>query len=203
MKRFLLTSIIVCLCLSKAISQDNIGLRFVFATVHPAGEKNAFLMPLRLDDRAVVVLNWGFIGSYEHYIYKKRIALKFAQGAYSDCAQLFAGHTHFAFRVNLLNSRKHSLEVGFGPTFIYRKTWYRFEGYEQETSLLKNSEKWQYSFVWYGGEVEYDYKLSDKMDLTINCIPGPPKFLTFGIGTRYWLRPIPASKDWPKRLRDN
>ncbi len=183
----------------KAFSQDNVGLRFVFATVHPEGEKNALLMPLRLDERAVIVLNWGFIGSYERYIYKKRIALKVAQGAYSDCAQLFAGHTHVAFRANLLNSRKHSLEVGFGPTFVYRKSWYRFPEYEQETKLLKKGEKWQWNFVWYGGEVEYDYALTNKMDLTVNCIPGFPKFFTFAVGTRYWFRPIPASKDWPKK----
>jgi len=171
-------------------AQDNIGIRFVFATIHPAGEKNAFLMPNRLDENAHVVLNWGFIGSFQKYIYKRRLSLKVAQGAYSDCARLFAGHTHLGFRFNFLNSRRHYLEFGFGPTFVYRKTWYRFAGYEQETNLLKNTDKWQWNFVWYGGELEYDYKITDHIDLNINCIPGYPKFFTFAVGARWWLNPL-------------
>lgn len=177
-----------------AAAQGNVGLRFVFATLHPAGEKNAFLMPHKLDKEAHVVLNWGFIGSYQHYFYKRRWSVKFAQGAYSDCATLFAGHTHLGFRINLLNSRRHFLEFGFGPTFVYRQSWYRLPGYEQETSLLKNTEKWQYNFVWYGGEIEYDFKLNDKIDLNLNCIPGYPKFFTFAVGARYWLNPLPEKK---------
>lgn len=175
-------------------AQDNIGLRFVFATLHPNGERNAFLMPNRLDKDAVVVPNWGFIASYERYIYKKRWAVKVAQGAYSDCARLFAGHTHLGLRLNVLTSRRHSLEIGFGPTFVYRQSWNRFEGYVQETHLLKNTENWQWNFVWYGGEVEYDYALNKHIDLTLNVIPGYPKFYTFALGARYWLRPIEGTQ---------
>ncbi len=189
MRKLLMTVLLTGLCLS-AYAQDNIGLRFVFGTVHPAGETMAFLMPHKLDDRAVAVLNWGFIGSYQRYIYKRRLSLKVAQGAYSDCAQLFAGHTHLGFRFNFLNSRRHYLEFGFGPTLVYRQNWDRFEGYVQETNLLRNSGKWQWNFVWYGGELEYDFALKPNLDLTINCIPGYPKFYTFAVGARYWLRPL-------------
>ncbi|MCE7042422.1 hypothetical protein [Dyadobacter sp. CY312] len=176
--------------------QDNIGLRFVFGTLHPQGEKMAFLMPNKLDKNAVAVLNWGFIGSYQRYIYKKRFSLKVAQGAYSDCARLFAGHTHLGFRVNFLNGKKHALEFGFGPTFVYRESWNRFEGYVQDTKLLKNTKNWQWNFVWYGGELEYDYSVSKNLDLNINCIPGYPKFFTFAVGARYWLRPIRSNREY-------
>ena len=197
MRQFKLFLVIVlmsgCFALTESAGQDNIGLRFVFATIHPVGEKNAFLMPNKLDKNAHFVLNWGFIGSYQRYIYKRRLSLKFAQGAYSDCATLFAGHTHIGFRFNFLNSSKHYLEFGFGPSFVYRESWYRLPGYEQETSLLKNAKKWQWNFVWYGGEIEYDYKITDKFDLNINCIPGIPKFFTFAVGARYWLRSRPVN----------
>lgn len=184
---------------SDAHAQDNVGLRFVFGTLHPKGEKMAFLMPNKLDKNAVAVLNWGFIGSYQHYFYKKRFAIKVAQGAYSDCARLFAGHTHVGFRVNFLNGKKHSLEFGFGPTFVYRQSWNRFEGYVQDTRLLKNTEHWQWNFVLYGGELEYDYAISKNIDLNINVIPGYPKFYTFAVGARYWLRPVPSNREWNKR----
>lgn len=183
----------------KSFAQDNFGLRFVFGTLHPGGDSTAYLQPRKLDKNAVAVLNWGFIASYQRYIYKKRIALKVAQGGYSDCAELFAGHTHLGFRVNFLNGRRHYLEFGFGPTFVYRQNWNRLDGYVQQTPRLKNSEHWQYAFVWYGGELEYDYKISKNIDLNINVIPGYPDFYTFAIGARYWLRPIPANRDWPRR----
>ena len=174
--------------IGNSYAQGNVGLRFVFGTLHPRGEQNAFLMPNRLDKNALFVPNWGFIGSYERYFHKRRWAVKAAQGAYSDCARLFAGHTHLGLRLNVLNSPKHSLEVGFGPTLVYRQSWYRFEGYQQETRLLKTSGNWQWNFVWYGGEVEYDYKITKNIDLTLNVIPGIPQFYTFGLGARYWLR---------------
>jgi hypothetical protein len=182
-----------------AKAQDNVGLRFVFGTLHPQGDKMAFLMPNKLDENAVAVLNWGFIGSYQRYIYKKRFSLKVAQGAYSDCARLFAGHTHLGFRVNFLNGKKHSLEFGFGPTFVYRESWNRFEGYIQDTKLLKNTKNWQWNFVWYGGELEYDYSISKNLDLNINCIPGYPKFFTFAVGARYWLRPIRSNREFNEK----
>lgn len=198
MKRYLFL-LLIFISKGQVLAQDNVGLRFVFGTLHPNGEKMAFLMPNKLDENAVAVLNWGFIGSYQRYIYKKRFALKVAQGGYSDCARLFAGHTHLGFRINFLNSKKHSLEFGFGPTFVYRQSWNRFEGYVQDTKLLKNTKNWQWNFVWYGGELEYDYAISKNVDLNINCIPGYPKFYTFAIGARYWLRPIPSNREYNRR----
>ncbi|HOY06821.1 MAG TPA: hypothetical protein PLO67_15535 [Saprospiraceae bacterium] len=184
---------------TKLGAQDAVGLWFVTGTVHPYGENMAFLMPARVNDRATLVFNWGFVGTYQRYFYKKRWSLKFAQGVYSDCAQLFAGHTHLGFRLNVLNGRKHSLEVGFGPTFVYRRSWYRFPGYVQDANLLlKTSGEWQWNFVWYGGEINYIYHLTRQWDLTCHVIPGPPKFFTFGFGTRYWLQYNPPNREWPK-----
>ncbi|MBB5283900.1 hypothetical protein HNQ92_002026 [Rhabdobacter roseus] len=182
-------------------AQGNVGLRFVFGTVHPNGSEMAFLMPHRLDSRAVLVANWGFIGSYQHYLYRKRISIKIAQGMYSDCAKLFAGHTHLGFRLNLLNGDRHYLELGFGPTFVYRETWHRFPEYRQENKYLISTDRWQKAFVWYGGEVEYDYRITPNVDLTLNAIPGFPDFITFAVGARYWLRPIPSNRDWPRRIK--
>ena len=196
--------ILVCLCclwpVGRAGAQSSVGLWFVTATVHPYGEKMAFLMPARVDDRAYLVFNWGFVGSYQRYFYKKRWSVKFAQGAYSDCAELFAGHTHIGLRINVLNGRKNSLELGFGPTLVYRKSWYRFPGYVQDHNLLlKTSGDWQWNFIWYGGEIEYVRHISPQWDLSFHVIPGPPKFFTFGFGSRYWFQYCPPNRAWPKR----
>lgn len=180
-------------------AQDNVGLNFIFLTWHPGGNKMAFLQPNRLDDKAKLVLNWGGVAHYERFIYRKKLSVKLAQAAYSDCAQLFAGHTHIAFRLNVLNSEKHALRFGFGPTWVYRKNWNRFPGYVQENRYLKSRGDWQYVFVWYGGEIEYDYSVGKKLDINVHVIPGIPDFFTFGIGARYWLKPVPSNKAWRKQ----
>lgn len=187
-------------CVTQSFAQDNFGVNFIFMTWHPKGDKMAFLQPNRLDPEAKIVLNWGGVAHYERFIYKKRWSLKVAQAAYSDCANLFAGHTHLGFRWNFLNGEKHSLRFGFGPTYVYRQSWYQLDGYEQQNQYLKTRGNWQTAFVWYGGEVEYDYTLSEKLSINLHIIPGIPDFFTFGFGFRYWLRPIPANKEWKNKF---
>lgn len=189
--------ILILLCITgKSYAQDNFGVNFIFLTWHPGGDDMAFLQPGKLDKNASLVVNWGGVLHYERYIYRNRISVKIAQAAYSDCAQLFAGHTHLAFRINALNGENHALRFGFGPTWVYRKSWDRFPGYVQKTDLLKVKGDWQRTFVWYGGEIEYDVKVSQKMDVNLHVIPGIPDFFTFGIGTRIWLNRPPSNKTW-------
>jgi len=179
-------------------SQDNIGVNFPFLTWHPGGDKMYFLQPNRLDKNAVFVLNYGIIGHYERYIFKQRLSIKVAQAFYSDCAELFAGHTHLAFRLTLLNTRLNTIRLGFGPTFVYRKSWYRFPDYVQQTKYLKTKGDWQYVFTFFGGEVEYDLSINQNTSINFHIIPGIPDFILFGFGIRYWLNPIPKNKDWKK-----
>lgn len=198
MKKYFTLFIISILFIKYANSQDNIGVHFPFLTYHPGGDKMAFLQPNRLDDHAVFVINWGAIAHYERFIYKQRLSIKVVQAAYSDCAELFAGHTHLALRWNIINTPKHSLRFGFGPTFVYRKSWYRFPGYEQQTRYLKTKGDWQYVYTSIGGEIEYDYLLNERMSINAHLIPGVPDFFLLGFGFRYWIRPVPLTREWKK-----
>lgn len=180
----------------KSKAQDNFGFNFVFMTWHIGGDEMAFLQPNRLMEDATLVPNWGGVLHYERFIFKRRLSLKLAQGGYSDCARLFAGHTHIAFRLNVLNGKKHDLRLGFGPTWVYRESWYRFPGYVQNNNYLKTRGDWQYAYVWYGGSVEYDFRINDRFSANFHAIPGVPDFFTFGIGFRYWPSPVPHNKWW-------
>lgn len=195
-KLYIILCLLLYLNMQRVAAQDNIGFNFLFLTHHFGGNKMAFLQPNKLDKNAKYVLNWGGVVHYERYIYRKRISLKVAQAMYSDCATLFAGHTHLAFRVNFLNSDRHSLRLGFGPTWVYRETWHRFPDYVQENVYFERRGDWDYVFVWYGGEIEYDYKLSKNWEINAHLIPGVPEFFNLGIGFRYWLNPIPSNKRW-------
>lgn len=148
-------AIIILFQLNRICAQDNVGFNFIFLTHHPGGNRMAFLQPNKLDKQAKYVLNWGGALHYERFIYRKRWSIKLAQAMYSDCARLFAGHTHIAFRANLLNGDKHSLRIDFGPTWVYRQSWHRFPGYEQENRCFKLRGDWDYVFrvVWWRNRV--------------------------------------------------
>jgi len=58
-------------------------------------------MPLKFDEKGLLVLNTGFYISIEYYIPNYEfISIKFIQGIYNDCIKQFAGFTHIGFRLN-------------------------------------------------------------------------------------------------------
>ena len=166
--------------------KNNFGIKYFGFSIHPKGDKQAHLMPYKLDKNGVFILNFGTIVSYQHNVYKDLISVKIAQGFYSDSGGLPSGHTHIGFRIMCLEKNKHSLLFGFGPTLVYRKNWNCKPGYVT-TGLFKEYKNIQYKFVWYGGEIEYNYKLNDKIDLNANFLPGYPLIMSFGFGMRMWL----------------
>ena len=166
-------------------AQHNFGIKYFGLSMHPRGDEQSHLMPYRLDDRGVLVVNFGGIASYQKYVYTNLLSFKLAQGIYTDSGGLISGHTHLGFRFRFIERGRHSAMFGFGPTMVYRRSWKVKEGYES-TGLFKEKGNVQYLFVWYGGEIEYNYLLSDKLDLSINFLPGYPLVMSFGVGLRYW-----------------
>ncbi|TXC75599.1 fatty acid desaturase family protein [Luteibaculum oceani] len=166
-------------------AQHNFGLKYFGLSMHPKGDPQAHLMPYRLDDRAVLVVNFGGIASFERYVYSNLLSIKLAQGLYTDSGGLISGHTHIGFRAKFLERKRHSMILGFGPTFIYRRNWNKKPGYES-TGLFRESGNIQHKFVWYGGEIEYNYQVSDQWDMSVNFLPGYPLVMSIGVGVRYW-----------------
>lgn len=58
-------------------------------------------------------------------------------------------------------------------------------------------------FVWYGGEIEYDYKINQYWEINAHIIPGVPDFFTLGVGFRYWLNPIPSNRALRNHAKKN
>lgn len=171
-----------------AQGEYNFGLKYYGLSIHPGGDKQAHLMPYKLDPKGVATISWGGIASFQKFIFRNLISIKLAQGVYTDSGGVLAGHTHLGFRLELLQAGKHQLNFGFGPTLIYRKNWYTVkEGY-QSTGLFKESEdkQIQYKFVWYGGEIEYNYAINEHWDISAHILPGYPILVAFGVGLRYW-----------------
>ena len=165
-------------------AQNNIGLKYFGLSIHPKGEKdNAFLMPNKLDKEACLVLNMGGVISYEHFIYKDLLSIKVAQALYADCAARTGGFSHIGVRGRILKTGKHLLNGGIGPTLVYRRNWLELEGYTNQNRFRGDKDnRWQYLFLWYGGEFEYKYSLSTKLDFSASFIPGYPDLMSLSLG---------------------
>lgn len=197
MKKRIATVILLLFVISKFLpAQDNFGISIPFLTYHFRNDDQAFLQPNRLDKNARFVLNYGIIAYYERYIYKNSLSVKIAQAAYSDCASLFGGFSHIALRYKFISTSRHALRAGFGPTFVYRQSWYRFPEYMPTKEYFARHGDWQYAFSPFAGEIEYDFKLNDKASISLNVIPAIPDLLFFSAGFRYWFRPIPQNAYW-------
>lgn len=180
-KLILLVSSLLIFC--HANGQNNISLKFTGLNIHPKGEDNAFLMPNKLDKNAYLVVTYGGLVSYEHFIYKDLFSIKMAQALYADCASRLGGTSHIGLRGRIFRKGKHSMYGGIGPTLLYRKNWEKLEGYEN-TGRFKGDkdDTWQYAFVWYGGEFEYNYKINQRTEYSMNFVPGYPDLMSLMFG---------------------
>jgi len=168
--------------------QFTAGVKLTGLSVHPRGAINANLMKYKLDDDGVFVFNPGTILSFEKFLYKNIFSAKIAQGLYADCARQFAGMSHIGLRGRIFQTEKHSFNGGIGPTFFFRKNWQKLDGYvDDEYSIFKGSleANWQWGFLWYGGEFEYNYKISEMIELSTAMVPYIPPYvpliMSFGL----------------------
>lgn len=174
----------------KAIGQDNLGIKYFGLSIHPKGEKqNSFLMPNKLDKNAYFVINFGGEMMYEKFVYKDIVSVKIIQALYADCAEKLGGFSHIGVRAKIFKTGKHSLFGGIGPTLVYRKNWQKMNGYINPNRFKGDvNDKWQYLFLWYGGEFEYKYCINDKIDFSASFIPGYPDLMSLSVGVNLKLK---------------
>jgi len=168
-------------------NQENFTAKFFGFSFHPDGDVNADNMPTKIDRNGVAVINLGMYLGYENFFHKDKLSTKVVTAFYSDCGGLFSGLLHVGFRGVILEKKNFSINGGIGPTFIFRRSWYsKFDDYIN-SGFYKGNETdfWQYKFLWYGGELEFNYKLNEVLDLSTTFIPGYPKLLELSVGVRY------------------
>lgn len=141
------------------------------------------IFPNRLDDKGIIAFNYGAIVGYDRFVVRDVISVRVEQGLYADCAAELAGFTHIGWRGLILRKGRHSLNGGIGPTLVYRHDWADNDIYVDD-GYFKRHGKWQYKFYWYAGELEYNYRLKERTDLSVNLVPGIPELVSFGVGLR-------------------
>lgn len=163
--------------------QTTLNLKFIGLSGHLKKSPHPHLYQRKIDKNGFAVLNLGAIAGIEKTFFRDWFSIKFVQGLLSDCAMQFAGFTHIGFRLTYQRER-HYFSIGNGPTLFYRKDWKDLPGYVDE-GFFKRNDNYQYIFFWYAGEVEYNYQISEQLDIGMTFIPGPPEFITFAPGVRF------------------
>lgn len=142
-------------------------------------------MPLNPDNKGYLVLNVGGTLAHEIQIAKSKFSFKALQTLYADCASQTGGFSHIGVRAIIFTINKHQLTGGLGPTLIFRRNWHRLPGYKP-SGFFKGSpeDPWQYKMLWYGGEIEYHYSLTEKTAFSVTFVPGFPNIINLSAGIR-------------------
>jgi hypothetical protein len=183
----LLLAIVAAPCMAQ--QQDSVDhrnavtIKLFGLSLHLKASPYPELFPNRIDDKGYLTVNYGAIVGYDRFIVRDVHAVRFQQGLYADCAASLAGFTHIGWRGRFFKKDRHSLNGGIGPTLVYRRDWNRINGYKDD-GYFNRSGKWQYKFYWYAGELEYNYRLRGKTDLSVSLVPGLPELVSIGVGIR-------------------
>lgn len=184
-------ALIACIIAQKPVqAQDQVGAYFTGMTMHLLGDENAALMPLRLDDRGLFVLNVGGAIQYRKQLGKSRWSVDAEQTFQADCAFKGSWGTGISIGYDFLKSPKHQLIFALGPGFFFRKNWAVLDGYLQVEELsISANKKWEYLFEPVVPHFEYAFFPKNKnLGISAYCIFDPINVLgNVGFGVNYKL----------------
>jgi hypothetical protein len=168
----------------QASAQWFVGVKLMGISIHTDDNVNGHLYEAAIGKKNRLAFHFGFALTGE-YMINNWLSLKMDQAMFRDCAGKFAGMSMFNVRYTQDLNRLGNGSVGLGPFFYYRKSWTSIPGYTDEGYFKESSnKKWQSKFVWYGGEVEYNYPISPTVDWSTNVLPGIPVVIAVASGVR-------------------
>lgn len=187
-----LQSIIFCCIVCLGHSQTTFTLKYFGVTVHPTGDRTAALQPYKLDKRAHVVANFGGFAGVERFVYKNYISVKLIQGLFTDCSGGWCSVTHIGARMLCLQRPKHRIYFGIGPAYMVRNSWTRFgDAYESSgffnVDSTRNFGVVQHKFLPVSFELEYDWVITPKNQLSVSFTPGIPLACIVSVGWKHWF----------------
>jgi hypothetical protein len=173
--------------LPKTKHPQYLSLQWFGITFHPGGG-SVFMRdnyPLRLDQKAYLVINLGLAASYDREL-SKRFFLRGQAGFLLDCALQKSAYLHVGLQLKVLTLGRHSFSGGLGPMFLVREDWGKFPRYRRGDDFFGSrvAYGWQYRFFPIGGEGEYLYQINNKIQFQYSVIPAYPAVITSKMGFR-------------------
>lgn len=167
-------------------AQTNIA--FKLHTVSGSYKQSEYktLFENNIDDNGRFVFAPGLLFSYEYCILEFDHALKFTQGLYFDLAAQPNMFTQVLYRNRLTKVWRHTFTFGVGPALYYRSSWSRFSDYKDhgDLYLYKN---WEYRLIPLSCELEYDFYINNKSDVSFALHYHQPKTISVTLGYKYWI----------------
>jgi hypothetical protein len=151
---------------------------------HPGGGENEGY-PRQLDDKGLWVVILGGEVDADMYLHRYLI-LRAATSLYRDCADVWSGFYHLAPRLNLPIGSRFTFRIGIGPTLLWRENWLGVvPGYTKDSFYGKATQgEYQSKLIWYGGDLDFEWRLTPRLSLLYANIPGWPEVVTSNIGVR-------------------
>lgn len=162
------------------------NLKYTGLSYHPGGGENIEHYKRSLDSRDYWVVLVGAEADGD-WMVNRFVYIRAATSLYQDCSELWAGYYHLGFRANADLGDKVALRIGIGPTLIWRQNWFgRVKGYTKDSFFGPATPgEFQSKFIWYGGDIEAEWKLWRHASLVYSVIPGFPEVVTSSVGARY------------------
>ncbi|MBN1251882.1 MAG: hypothetical protein JXR51_10580 [Bacteroidales bacterium] len=172
-------------------SQTNISVKFLSLT-YEFDALNSVFYNRKLNEKGSFCLESGLIFSFEAYS-NENTAIKFSQSLFYDKLSQLSANTQIMIKFKLIKHFKNSLYVGIGPNFQLRKARNSINGYIDE-AYYENLNDLQYKISWLSAEIEYNYYLNKKTDLSISINHIQPKSIGLAVGLKYWINKVPKKK---------
>jgi len=174
-----------------SIAQFSVGIKLSGLAFHPQKELNETIYKWKLDKKGKFV-SFIAVSFMIDYRFNNYLGVKTTHTIMPyDCAGKLAFVSHiginFQDRIVGWENEVHRFSSSFGPLLYYRKGWLTIKGYEREETFIKatKNEKWEYKFVWYGAQFQYDYFFKSKQAISINLFPGYPYIYSFAVGNKF------------------
>ena len=172
---------------SESTNRFGANLLFTGLTYHPGGGDHTDDYPRKLDAGAYWVLLLGGEADVDWYAYRY-LLVRGSASLNKDCSDVWAGFFHLGPHFNLPIGERFAFRIGIGPTLVWRQNWngvvanYKGDSFYGKT--LTNDD-FQSRFIWYGGNMEFEWKIRDNVSFIFSNIPGWPHVITSSIGGRY------------------
>ena len=172
-------------------AQITFGVKISGLAFHPKKGANKSCYRWKVDEQGRFV---GFVGVTltSAYYFNDYLGLKLSQTFMPfDCAGQFSSVTHLGLnltdRIVGWKNNQHRGSASIGPLLYLRKGWLQLIDCPQEPDFINSTQnkKWQYKFVWYGGQMQYDYYYRTNRAVSINIFPGHPYVYSFGVGETF------------------
>lgn len=188
MLKFLQITFIICSLMPLPVLADAVGVEVLLLTAHVSNETiqlgEQYRRKLSKDGRFIITPGVEIYYDKDlarNFLHAQRVRLVTA--GYRDSIDHLAGYLALLPRWNLLERGLLRLDIGIGPTLIFRETWNTLPGYRDD-GYFHESRGYQYKWI-IGGDLDLQYKISEGMQVVWSIVPGIPYVISQSFGVRW------------------